>query len=255
MKQNLSKYTVALLLFTVLGFVRAQAQLVRTSGMVSDADTHTGLPGVSIWNKTSRQGTVSNETGRYFLEAMPGDTIEFTMVSYVRSTIVIPAISSTMNVELKKQIFGLPQVTIRGSIYKQDSLANRQEYGRYFGYKRPGAVDVLKTLPFNPVTALSYLVPSKARKRKEMFGKSLEYWEKEHYIDYRFNEEMIARITKLEGDDLEKFMNQYRPSYSFLQTASEYDFLLYIKQSYERFIANGKGGITMPKDTIPGNNK
>ncbi len=73
-------------------------------------------------------GTVSNETGRYYIEAMPGDTIEFSMISYVRTQIITPGISGTQNVQMKRRIFGLQGVNIRGRIYKQDSLAMRDEY-------------------------------------------------------------------------------------------------------------------------------
>ncbi|ATL46945.1 hypothetical protein COR50_06975 [Chitinophaga caeni] len=229
---------ISILLF--VGMQQSVAQTVRINGMISDADTHVGLPGVSIWNKTSGAGTVSNETGRYFVEARPGDTIEFSMISYVRTQIVIPSVSSIMNIDLQKQIIGLQGVNIRGRIYSLDSARTRAEYDRYFNYKRPGALDVLKTLPSNPITALTYLVPSKARKRKEMFRGQLEYWEKEKYIDYRYNPEVVQKMTKLEGAELDTFMMKYRPSYQFLQTASEYDFLLFIKQSYAKYLSEKK---------------
>lgn len=235
MKYFLFRYAVALLIFIVPALQEAAAQ-VRLTGMVTDGDTRVGLPSVSIWNKRARIGTVSNETGRYYIEALPGDTIEFSMLSYVRTSIIATGISSTQNVELKRQIFGLQGVNVRGRIYKRDSLAIRDEYEKYFGYKRPGALDVLKTLPSNPITALSYLIPSKARKRKEKFGEQLQYWEEEKHIDYRYNPELVARLTKLESPALDSFMLTHRPSYAFLLNASDYDLMLFIKQSYDRYL-------------------
>ncbi|GAA0528050.1 hypothetical protein GCM10009415_06710 [Chitinophaga japonensis] len=203
--------------------------------MVVDADTKTGLPAVTIINKRSRSGTLSNESGRFFIEAMPGDTIEFSMLSYYKKEVVAPLESTSVNIYMPRRVFGLQEVNVRGKNYYLDSLATREEYGRYFNYKKPGALDVLKTLPANPVTALSYLVPSKARKRKEHFREQLEYWEKEKYIDYRYSPEVVGRMTKLESPELDSFMLQYRPSYRFLETATDYDLLLYIKQSFERY--------------------
>ncbi|AWO01816.1 hypothetical protein DLD77_08960 [Chitinophaga alhagiae] len=245
MKHVLFRYTVALLFFVVPALQEAAAQ-VRISGMVSDADTRTGLPSVSIWNKRSGYGTVSNETGRYYIEAQPGDTIEFSMISYVRTHIVVGVVSTTQNVALKRHVFGLQAVNVKGRIYRRDSLAMRDEYGRIFDYKRPGAMDVLKTLPSNPITALSYLIPSKTRKRREKFGEQLRYWEAEKHIDYRYNPDLVARITKLESPMLDSFMYAYRPSYAFLTNASEYDLMLFIKQAYEKF-ARQKG--LLPKDS------
>ncbi|QEH40419.1 carboxypeptidase-like regulatory domain-containing protein [Chitinophaga sp. XS-30] len=235
MKYSLFRYAVALFVCTLFLLQEAAAQ-VRITGMVTDADSRAGLPSVSIWNKRSKSGTISNETGRYYIEALPGDTIEFSMLSYVRYQMVAPGISSNQNVELKRQIFGLQGVNVRGRIYHRDSLAIRDEYGRYFGYKRPGAMDVLKTLPANPITALSYLIPSKTRKRKEKFGEQLVYWEKEKHIDYRYNPELVAKLTRLETPMLDTFMLVHRPSYSFLMNASDYDLMLFIKQSYAKFV-------------------
>ena len=245
MKHVLFRYAVALLIFVVPSLQEAAAQ-VRIMGMVSDADTRTGLPSVSIWNKRTGVGTVSTETGRYFIEAMPGDTIEFSMISYVRTQIVASGISSTHNVELKRHVLGLQAVNVKGRIYRRDSLAMREEYGRIFDYKRPGALDVLKTLPSNPITALTYLIPSKTRKRREKFGEQLRYWEAEKHIDYRYNPDLVARLTKLEPPMLDSFMYAYRPSYTFLLNASEYDLMLFIKQSYAKF-AQQKG--ILPKDS------
>lgn len=244
MKYFLFRYAVALFIFMVPALQEAAAQ-VRLTGMVTDGDTRVGLPSVSIWNKRAKIGTVSNETGRYYIEAFPGDTIEFSMLSYVKAYVIATGISTSQNIQLKRQIFGLQQVNIHGRIYKRDSLAIRDEYEKYFGYKRPGAVDILKTLPSNPITALSYLIPSKARKRKEKFGEQLQYWEEEKHIDYRYNPELVARLTKLESPALDSFMLTHRPSYSFLLSATDYDLMLFIKQSYERYLRE-KG--LKPKD-------
>lgn len=235
MKQFLFRYAVAAGILCLVGLQEATAQAVRLMGMITDADTRTGLPAVTVWNKRSGVGSISNESGRYYIEALPGDTIEFSSISYVKTAYVAPGISATRHVEMKRHIMGLQGINIRGRIYKQDSLAIREEYERYFGYKRPGALDVLKTLPSNPITALTYLVPSKARKRREKFGEQLKYWEEEKHIDYRYNPDLVAKITKLESPELDSFMLAYRPPYNFLLNATEYDLLLFIKQSYERW--------------------
>jgi hypothetical protein len=212
--------------------LRAQVKL---SGMVVDADTKTGLPAVTIINKRSQMGTISSESGRFVIDAMPGDTIEFSMLSYYKKELVAPLVSTSVNVYLPKRVFGLQEVNVQGRNYHKDSLATREEYRKYFNYKKPGAMDVLKTLPFNPVTALSYLAPSKARKRKEHFREQLVYWEKENFIDYRYSPELVAKMTKLESPELDSFMLHYRPGYQFLETATDYDLMLYIKQSFERY--------------------
>lgn len=157
------------------------------------------------------------------------------MLSYYKKLILAPAMSASINVYLVKRVFGLQEVFVRGRNYQRDSLATREEYDKYFNYKRPGAMDVLKTLPANPITALSYLIPNKSRKRKENFREQLEYWEKEKFIDYKYSPELVQRMTKLEGDALDTFILKSKPSYHFLQTATDYDLMLYIKQAFARY--------------------
>ncbi|UPK70045.1 carboxypeptidase-like regulatory domain-containing protein [Chitinophaga filiformis] len=224
----------ALFLYLLFFLQHASAQ-VRVSGMVADADNRNGLPGVTIINKATRSGTISNESGRFSIDAMPGDTLEFSILSYYRKALTVPTTSMFINVYLTRQVIGLGQVTVVGKDHKRDSLATREEYGKYFNYHKPGAMDVLKTLPSNPITALTYLVPSKARKRKEHFQEQLVYWEKEKYIDNRYNPELVERMTKLSGDELDTFMLRYRPGYQFLQEATEYDLMLFIKESFKHY--------------------
>jgi hypothetical protein len=219
-------------LFFCLQHANAQVKL---SGMVADGDNRSGLPGVTIINKSTRSGTISNESGRFSIDAMPGDSLEFSMLSYYGKALAVPTTSMFVNVYLSRRIFGLQEVNVKAKDHRMDSLSIRDEYGKYFNYHKPGAVDILKTLPSNPITALTYLVPSKTRKRKEHFKEQLVYWEQEKFIDYRYNPEVVERMTKLNGNDLDTFMVRYRPGYQFLQDASEYDLLLYIKQSYEQF--------------------
>ncbi len=227
-------YIGALFFFFFISLQETFAQ-VRLSGMVADQDTKTGLPFVSIVNKRTMTGTLSNESGRFYIEAVPGDTLEFSMLSYTPKILLVPGMSSSQDVYMQKRLFELQGVNVRGKNYRNDSLAMRDEYGRYFDYRKPGAMDVLKTLPANPITALSYLVPSKVRKRKEQFHEQLVYWEKEKFIDYRYSPELVGRMTKLQSPELDSFMYKYRPGYQFLNSASDYDLLLYIKQSFEEY--------------------
>lgn len=227
-------YIGALFFFFFISLQVTVAQ-VRLSGMVADQETKTGLPFVSIVNKRTMTGTLSNESGRFYIEAIPGDTLEFSMLSYAPKLIIAPMLSSSQEVYLQKRMFELQGVNVRGKNYHNDSLALRDEYGRYFNYHKPGAMDVLKTLPANPITALTYLVPSKVRKRKEQFHEQLLYWEKEKFIDYRYSPELVGKMTKLQSPELDSFMYKYRPGYQFLNNASDYDLMLYIKQSFETY--------------------
>ena len=81
---------------------------------------------------------------------------------------------------------------------------------------------------------------SKQNRDRWAFQAMYDKWQKDKYIDFVFNKELVQKITYLEGEDLRRFMDYYRPSYTFLRSATEYEYLNYIKQSYIHFQKQGK---------------
>ncbi|WPQ63888.1 carboxypeptidase-like regulatory domain-containing protein [Chitinophaga sancti] len=223
------------LFFSLFFCLQHASAQVRVSGLITDIDNRQGIPNVSIINKKTRTGALGSESGRFEIDAMPGDTLEFSMLTYEKKYVAVPSSSMFINVYMTKRIIDIQRVDVRGRNYVKDSAATRQEYAKYFGYKKPGAMDVLKTLPSHPITALTYLVPSKTRKRNEHFKEQLVYWEKEKYIDNRYSPELVERMTHLNGTELDSFMMRYRPGYQFMQDATEYDLMVYIKNSYAQY--------------------
>jgi hypothetical protein len=67
------------------------------------------------------------------------------------------------------------------------------------------------------------------------FQQRLLQQERDKYIDHRFNKGLVRQLTSLSGNELDSFMLIYRPSYSFSQSAGDYEFHKYIKDSGERF--------------------
>jgi hypothetical protein len=70
------------------------------------------------------------------------------------------------------------------------------------------------------------------------FQQRLVEQEHEKFVDHRFNKALIRKLTGLDGEDLNRFIQLYRPTFEFASFASEYDFQLYIKKAYEVFKSN-----------------
>ena len=94
---RITAYIGALFFFFFISIEGTVAQ-VRLSGMVADQETKTGLPFVTIVNKRTMTGVLSNENGRFYIESLPGDTLEFSMLSYTTKLLITPGMSSTMDV-------------------------------------------------------------------------------------------------------------------------------------------------------------
>lgn len=202
----------------------------KLSGTVIDGLSRQSLSGVSVLNKHTARGTLTDVQGKFSIDAFTSDTIELSLLGYERVQLLAPAIALPFTVSMFRVSFSLPEVVIHRKDYSRDSLTLREQYADVFGYHKPGAWDVLKTLSVHPITAISYLIPSKARKRRESFHRQLLYWEKERFIDSRFSPDVVYRMTGLYGAVLDSFMLRYRPAYDFLRVATNYDLLEYKQQ-------------------------
>jgi hypothetical protein len=73
-------------------------------------------------------------------------------------------------------------------------------------------------------------------KSTERFRQRLEQQEKEKSVNHRFNKALVRRLTNLDGEDLDNFMEIYRPTYEFTLYSNDYDFQYYIKEAYSMYV-------------------
>ena len=142
------------------------------------------------------------------------------------------------DISLQVSIPVLREVKIFPRNYKLDSIRNRQTYAKVFNYQRPGLKIVTPQYGAGVGLDLDELINVfRFRRNKSMLGfqQRLLLEEEEKFIDYRFNKALVRRLTLLDGAELERFMQIFRPSYLFTKLAGDYEFRLYIKQSLYRF--------------------
>lgn len=70
--------------------------------------------------------------------------------------------------------------------------------------------------------------------------KKLLQEEKDNYATRVFSEEKVRSLTSLQGDSLQNFIDEYRPTADTVAQMSDYELLLYMKKSYEEFIGKDK---------------
>jgi hypothetical protein len=57
-------------------------------------------------------------------------------------------------------------------------------------------------------------------------------------IDFRFRPSYIKTVISINEEDLADFMVQYRPTYEFTLSASDFDFVTFIKNSFTTYKRN-----------------
>ena len=60
----------------------------------------------------------------------------------------------------------------------------------------------------------------------------------QNVIDSKYTPDLVRNYTGLSGDELKRFMQEYRPSYYFIIASDEYELMEYIKNKYKLFKLN-----------------
>jgi hypothetical protein len=195
------------------------------TGDISDKETNVFLNDVLIENIQTGIHIVSDENGKFSIAAGSDDLLEFRKTGYKTARVRIPkgAIPPYFKIILQKST-ELPDYTAKSTNrdWKKDSITYHNLYETYLAFEKLSGLDVIR----HPFSALS-----KRNRQIWAFQKEYDYFQKEKFIDYTFNAELVANLTGLQGDSLNYFMRRFRPGYEQLQYMTEYTFYNYIRQS------------------------
>lgn len=228
-----------ILVFTIFFANTAYAQEYKIRGFVYDSTGHYGLEAVSVLS-TSGKGTSTNADGFYEIEVWEKDSIWFSYLNKPTRKFPVSQINYpfTLNISLQINIPELKEVKIRPRNYRLDSILNRQEYAKIFDYEKPRIKTVSPEYGVGVGFDLQELINMfRFKRNKSMlsFQQRLLQQERDKFVDHRFSKALVRRLTSLTEPALDSFMILYRPSYNFTQSAGDYEFHKYIKDSGERF--------------------
>ncbi|MES2061740.1 MAG: hypothetical protein V4456_07455 [Bacteroidota bacterium] len=223
-----------LFLCIVCGSVFAQQKEV--TGIVFDKDSNARVAKVNVLNITSGKGVYNNFKGEFTIGANPGDVLVFSKPDHHSDTLTVKNYSP-MAVYMRPTAIQLQEVTIRDSVLNpQRRLANTQkEFSKIYGSAYNA--DLLNVgsggVGFS-IDAL-YSAFSKSGRNAEKLRGLIDAEYKQTVIDYRFNKAYVQGITHLEEPKLTDFMHKYRPGYYLVTTATDYEFISYIKANLKRY--------------------
>jgi len=151
----------------------------------------------------------------------------------------------------------LPEVRVRNSNYKLDSIQNRNEYAKVFNFKKPGlSINSSSPSTYVPgsVTAgldLDELINMFRFKRNRQLltmQNRLIQQEEEKYVNHRFTKFLVSQLTSLKGNTLDSFMTLSKPSYELLITMNDLELGYYIQQFYAIFQKNNRLNDSLQKE-------
>ena len=112
--------TIILLLFAAMAFGQEQpksGKLVQFSGIITDTDSNTVVPYVTITNLSNKgQKYAANYQGYFSFIVNPGDTVVFSAVGFMSKTFVLPNEIAehhyTAMIKIKPEVVYLKAITI-----------------------------------------------------------------------------------------------------------------------------------------------
>lgn len=230
-------------LFIALLFCsKARGQEVTVHGTIYNMYRTKPLDGVSVISVRGR-GTATDSNGNYVITVSIRDSLYFSYLGKATAKFPVASINAFggFDIALHVDPVELKEVRVMPRNYHLDSLQNRQDYAKYFNYRKPG-------FRLNSTTGsdgmggvgvdLNQLIEmfDYAKKRRALaFQRRLIDDEREGFVDYRFNRSVVLKITRLQGDELDSFMVRYRPSYDFCKRATDYDLYDYIKLALQEW--------------------
>ncbi len=211
---------------------------VKISGRVFDISGKVPLEAVSVLS-SSGNGTVSGSDGRYTIVLNEQDSIWFSYLTKPTNKYLVRTIPNKENFEIALHVYPttLKEIRFTPKNYRMDSIQNRQDYAKAFNFRKPGIETFI-----NPgggvgmdINSLISMFQFRKNRRMLAFQERLLREEADAFIDHRFNRALVIRLTGLRGDELNTFMERYRPNIEFTQNTSDYDFQAYIKRSFQQY--------------------
>lgn len=224
------------------GNLKAQQRTVQdgnVQGFVVDTDSKLRLAKVFIYNASRDEGIYNTTKGEFDVKVSVGDTLFAILQGYAVDTIMYKG-QKSVYFQLKSLGINLREVAILAK-----KLSPKEQYEKNFKeykYKLDkGKSKDLLNMGLGGVGLgidAIYNLLSKEGKNARHLQKILERDYREAIIDYRFRPDYVKQVLQINDYEAEDFMQQYRPSYEFTLTASDYAFVVFMKNSYASYKRN-----------------
>lgn len=225
---------------------------IKINGIIYDAQTRERVPFAHIIDVKRFKGTSANDRGNFSFSCNLNDSIKFTAIGYEDFFLVV---NDSLKHETYVSIHLIPKIYLLESLdfYANDPMKGfylkdiEHDTIRYGSKGMPGAAywNVTPSGGSGYISAFANLF-NRHHKQEKKLGKILEAEERvqmqkeaeenrKRTLETRYNAELVSRITDLKGNELEKFIIQYKPSDRFIQVSTNYEITLQIVNSYREY--------------------
>ena len=244
-----------LLFIVLLTFpITVQSQIESlVKGKILDAANDKPIENVNIVNLNQVNGTITNKSGEFEIQAKTNDTIHLSYLGYksikVRVTNDWINFGNRTTIKLTELALALEEVVVNklkltGYLeidIKQVPIQKNVRYsisGLNTGYesspKSPTMVTKVLGAIFNPANFLYNVFGKKSREMRNL-RKIKEQDEIRDILSSRFDREMLTALLKVDKNDLELLVSECNYSIDFIKTANDLQILDAISECYEEY--------------------
>lgn len=214
--------------------------------IVSDTESDELLGGARVENKSRKGFAVTDSHGAFTIDALPGDTLQISLVGYLERSLVVQgaAYTTPRRIALSRDLVRIDTVVVTPGLtpYQRDSLERRAIYGKALN-KKPAKFKRNRRsrlyggygegkMTFNgPLSSITQK-RSKRYKRLKAFQDRFKADESRRYIDSRYSREMVTELTGLTGDTLFAFMEAHPIPRDFAWTATDLEIRMWVRYNY-----------------------
>ncbi len=232
---------VLLTLISFFGCANLFAQTKSVQGFVVDSDSKQRLAKVYIYNPTNDNAVYNNAKGEFLTEVKVGDTIFAALQGYLMDTVIFHG-QNTIVFQLKSISIRLKQVNVYGKAPTPQEQYSKTLKEYKYALDKGSGKDLLNLGQGGVGLGIDaiYNLLSKSGKNARHLQAILEKDYKESIIDYRFNSDYVKSVLSANETELRDFMLQYRPTYQFVLTATDYAFVQFLRSSFTAYKRNPK---------------
>lgn len=216
----------------IAGFFSPLVSQQLLKGVIVEPDSLTPMPFVYVINRSNGNGTMSDNSGRFYLKVNDADTLICSFVGYVKLKLPVSKLKTNSDGEVKivmrKIIYNMAPVIV--STFKLKS------------YEREYMHDVIKESKIRPINAIEspitalYMQFSKKGKELRKLAQIFEEVFEEEQVQKKLSPEILRKLTGDDTIDYEVFRKYcYTLSNQYILTHDGYDLYYRVMECYYRW--------------------
>jgi len=199
-------------------------------GLILKSIAAARLADVQVLNKRSHIAVRSNTEGVFSIVALQGDTLQFSSPNYLTGELVVS--NFTDKLIYLQPIIELAEVVIRENSLIKDLRETQKGY-------RKKSVFYTGTphyyyLFLKPMTFIYENFKSEVKQARR-FNRFAKQELTAYEVNKRFNDSLIKSVVPLKVNEIDDFRADYAPTLQQLNAMSDYDLIIYIRNSYEDY--------------------